>query len=253
MRRSVRRFVDELAAIVVDGRSPARNIPLPPRRLRAGGEHFRSDAEFVESGRDEARSLAVDGCLTSRSSLLDFGCGAGRLAVGLLEEEAPLERYAGVDVRASVIRWAHRNLARLDPRFSFVHMDVANERYNPRGRPFQEQHLPFRDMTFSAAYSYSVFSHLRIEDTRSAFRELRRVVRKGSLVVITAFVDDSVNYGLVVNPRGYGALRWRGPLHCVLYQRSMFETIAREKGFEVSRMTYRSETDGQSRYVFKAV
>jgi hypothetical protein len=77
-------------------------------------------------------------------------------------------------------------------------------------------------------------------------------VRKGSLVVITAFVDDSVN-GLVVNPSEYRALRWRGPLHCVLYQRSLFETIAREKGLEMSRMTYRSETDGQSRYVFKAV
>ena len=252
MRRYVRRYVDELAAISVDGRSPARNIPLPPRRLRAGGEHFRGDAEFVESGRVEAQSLAADGCLTSTSSLLDFGCGAGRLAVGLLEEEAPLERYAGVDVRAPVIRWAHRNLARLDPRFSFVHMDVANQRYNPRGQPFQEQHLPFGDMTFTTAYSYSVFSHLRIEDTRLAFRELRRVVRNGSLVVITGFVDDSVN-GLVVNPSEYGALSWRGPLHCVLYQRSLFETIARDQGFEVSRMTYRSETDGQSRYVFKAV
>jgi SAM-dependent methyltransferase len=244
--------MDGLAAMTVEGRSPGKSIPLPPRRLRSGGEHYRGDTEFVSSGRDEARSLAQEGFLTPTASMLDFGCGVGRLAVGLLEDDFPLRHYVGIDVRRPVIRWARRHIARFDSRFSFLHVNIENQRYNPRGRAFQQQRLPLGADTFDIGYSYSVFSHLNAQDSRSAFRELRRLLLTGSFLVLTAFVEDDVR-GVVVNPTGYGRVHWRGPLHCVLYQRSIFEGLAKDEGFQVLRMTYGGETEGQSRYVFVAV
>ena len=252
IRTIVRHLADGVAAMTVDGYSPVGRVPLPPKRLRAGGEHFRGDSEFVASGRNEARWLANQGLLTPVSSLLDFGCGVGRLAIGLLEEGTPLKNYVGVDVRRSVVRWARRRITRGDSRFGFVCVDIGNARYNPRGLPFQEQQLPFGDAAFDIAYSYSVFSHLEIDDSRSALRELRRLVRVGSMVIITAFVEDEVKGGVVVNPTEYGEFPWHGPLHCVLYERQMFDGLVREAGFEVAQTMYRSETEEQSRYVLRA-
>ena len=48
--------------------------------------------------------------LTKDSRLLDWGCGAGRLAVGVKVHLDDIADYHGVDVQPELIEWASANL-----------------------------------------------------------------------------------------------------------------------------------------------
>lgn len=227
------------------------SVPLPPVHLRPGGRYFLSDHDFVASGRREATRLINEAKLSGDKKLLDFGCGVGRLAVGLLDLGAEVKAYHGFDTNARVIEWCKAALERQDPKFQFDHIDMFNARYNPHGpiRPIVGS-VDLPDGTFDMAYACSVFSHLTWYDATLYFRELARLTRRQATFVLTAFVEDDVP-DYEVNPKGYGDLSWEGELHCVRYRRAFFELLAEEAGFEVEDFEYGREYDGQSRYVMR--
>jgi SAM-dependent methyltransferase len=245
------RVRDAALATVTSGRTPCRQVALPPRRLRAGGAHFRTDEAFVASAVDEAGWLVERGLVGPDRALLDFGCGAGRLAIGLLEAGVATRQYLGVDVRSDVVAWARRHLAGRAAGMSFIRVDARNRRYNPDGQPLESTRLPVSGGSFDVAYAYSVFSHLERDDAAVAFEKLRQALVPGGALVVTAFVEDGVP-DVVENPSGYGPLAWTGALHCVRFSRRMFETLASDAGFTVRELVPATETDGQSRYRFEA-
>ena len=57
---------------------------LPAPHLRSAGPEFKDDAYFLKSARAEATRLVDDLGLTAESRVLEIGCGAGRLPIGLL-------------------------------------------------------------------------------------------------------------------------------------------------------------------------
>ena len=63
--------------------APDPAIPLPPYTLRMGGQHFKKDSDFVNAGVRDARVLRRRAGLGPRKRVLDWGCGAGRLAIGI--------------------------------------------------------------------------------------------------------------------------------------------------------------------------
>lgn len=230
------------------GRSPS-GAPLPPPALRAGGRHFASDRSFVEGGRRDARLLVERTGLNGSSTVLDIGCGAGRLAIGILEVVGSLLAYYGLDVRREVIEWDRRFLTRRYPWLRFEHVDVANERYNVRGQlsPASSR-LPFGDRWFDAVYAYSVFSHMSGGDVQAYLSEMRRVLRPTGMGIFTAFVEDGVPEE-AVNPGDYGPIAWEGALHCVRFRREYFEAMVHRSGLEVMALDHGRETDRQSLFV----
>ena len=97
-----------------------------------GGKHFKNDDAFIRTAVRDVKRLERLAGLTAESRLLDWGCGAGRLAVGV-REHFPNRRiadYHGVDIQPDLISWARENLTA--PGFRFTCVDVANER-SPRG------------------------------------------------------------------------------------------------------------------------
>jgi SAM-dependent methyltransferase len=177
---------------------------------------------------------------------LDFGSGAGRLAVGIAEAFGQIALYRGVDVQRELIDWASANLG--GPRFEFVHVDAANERYNPDGGGFVP--IPADDADFDIVYAYSVFSHMRGADVRTYLGEFARILRPSGTAYLTAFVEDGVP-AESVNPFGYRRLFWLGRLHCVRFERTHFEDLAKAAGFEVAHREHAVETDGQTLYVLR--
>ena len=226
-------------------------VLLPASYLRLCGDEFRDDAYFLQSARREARRLIDDFGVTAKSSVLDVGCGFGRLAIGLLEQLPELERYEGVDVSAAAVSWCRRYITSQNHRFRFTHVDVRNDRYNPHGRPASRSAIPFQDASFDVAYLYSVFSHMELDDAVAYLAELRRVVRRGGGVFITFHVAES-GPEVVVNP-GDSDRTWKGPLHCVRYRRDAIETRFAAAGFAVAHLSHATETDGQSAYSLAAV
>ena len=147
-------------------------------------------AAFYESGRQSVRDLervlAVAGRrLDSFPTILDFGCGCGRILLHL-ERLAATCTVHGVDIDARAIRWATENL----PWASFA----VNHTEPP---------LDFPDATFDLVYNHSVFTHLDEEHQDLWLAELRRVTKPGGTLVLsvhgekplTDFEEGSRNAG----------------------------------------------------------
>lgn len=219
---------------------------LPPGKYRMGGEHFKDDAAFIRTAVQDVQRLEAYCGLTSDSRLLDWGCGAGRLAVGVRERFGRIADYHGVDIQPELIAWADANLA--GPGFRFTLLDVSNERYNPDGTP--DRTIGADAGSVDVFYAYSVFSHMNDDDTPAYLRLIADALAPDGRAFVTCFVEEDVP-GWEENPDGYGPLEWKGRLHCTRFSRRHFEDHVSAAGLAVDRFEYGRETDGQSLYVLR--
>ena len=228
------------------GSRKSGNHVLPPSKYRMGGKHFKNDAAFIKTATRDVKRLEKHAGLSKESRLLDWGCGAGRLAVGVREQLGRVADYHGIDVQPELIDWANANLA--GPGFRFTCVDVSNERYNPDGTP--ERTLATDPGTVDVFYAYSVFSHMNDEDTAAYLRLIGEALSPSGKALVTCFVEEDVP-AWEENPEGYGPLEWKGRLHCTRFARWHFEDLVNAAGLAVDRFEYGLETDGQSLYVLR--
>ena len=209
-----------------------------------GGAHFKDDGEFVRTAVRDVERLEELAGLTRESALLDWGCGAGRLAVGIREHLGRIRDYHGVDIQPELIRWASRNLTA--PGFRFTLLDVANERYNPEGSGART--IGAAPESVDVLYAYSVFSHMNDVDTPEYLELISQALTRHGRAFLTCFVEDDVP-DWQENPPGYGPLEWKGRLHCTRFAKAHFESHVAHAGLRVETFVYGQETDGQSLYV----
>jgi SAM-dependent methyltransferase len=218
------------------------SVPLPPRRLRL---HRDSDEEFTLMARQLAEVLYRMG-LDDGDSVLDVGCGVGRLPIGLLRDTSFHGRYVGFDVSVKHVRWARRHLGPLSPSFRFRVVDVRNARYNPDGTVAADQlRFPVRSEAFDMACLFSVFTHFEPADTASYLRELHRVLRPGGRAVATWFLWDEarrhdVESGLypMRHDRGDGVLYAdpNEPLWAIAHHLDLVRAMIATAGLELERV-----------------
>lgn len=162
-------------------------IPLPPEKLRFMNEN---DEQLIQVA-DELAGLLVSYGLTDSSSVLDVGCGYGRLAMGLLHATDHHGPYLGFDIQARSIDWCQSALTPLFPSMRFVHLDVRNGRYNPKGTiDPTTMSFPARSASIDACALISVFTHFYRADIERYMAEIRRVLRPGGFAVVTWFLFD---------------------------------------------------------------
>jgi len=147
--------------------------PIPPRRLRA--RIGQPDVErFIAHGRRVAGELdaaasAAGVPLAEAQSVLDFGCGCGRVLLPLLEVADSGARLAGCDVDEQAIRWLAASTAgRADCR--------VNEFMPP---------LPFEDGRFSVLYTVSILTHLDEPTQDSWLAEFHRLLEPGGIALVS--------------------------------------------------------------------
>jgi SAM-dependent methyltransferase len=225
---------------------PDPSIPLPPYSLRMGGKHFKKDADFVAAGVRDVKVLRQRAGLGRRKRVLDWGCGAGRLAIGIKHLLGHVEDYHGVDIQPELLTWAQDNLTDEHTRFTLV--DAHNARYNPDGTASFE--IPADDASVDVLYAYSVFSHMLTHDLAGYGATIARILAPEGRAWVTAFVEEDVP-DCVENPPDYLKLEWSGALHCVRYDRRFLEATLWDAGLAVDEFVYGRETDGQSMYVLR--
>ena len=178
LKRRVVRLVRHLVLVLLDlkDRVTGRSDKLvPPRSL-----HFVGGGDFREVGRTYLGHFRGIAGLGKGESVLDIGCGTGRMAVPLIDYLDAGGRYTGFDISAPAIAWCGGNITAVNPRFRFVHADVYNLEYNPKGGTGADAYrFPCEDASVDFAFATSVFTHMHADEIRNYLAELGRVLRPG--------------------------------------------------------------------------
>ena len=169
-----------------------RDLPIPPLEMRmlVGPT---DEAAFDNPSGDLAYPILEPG---DYESVLDFGCGCGRVARQLIQQTAQPKEYLGLDLHLGMIRWCQDNLTPRAPQFTFEHHDVANLGFNPGAKPSV---LPFpaKDDQFTLVNAHSVFTHLTQSQTEHYLTEVRRVLRHDGVFHSTWFFFDKTDFPML--------------------------------------------------------
>jgi len=145
---------------------------VPPPLLRFRVHASLEEWSYLHVGKLTAATLAQclgnHGVVLKNLDILDFGCGAGRVAVELKKLTQSC-RLFGCDIDAEAITWAHNNL-----------VGTGCFEVNSATPP-----TAYADDFFDVAYSVSVFTHLDEQAQESWLGELARIVKPGGTVIAT--------------------------------------------------------------------
>jgi SAM-dependent methyltransferase len=163
-------------------------------------------------------------------SVLDFGCGCGRLARQLIQQRPRPQRYLGLDLHAGMIRWCTENLTPHAEGFIFQHHDVFYPGFNPGdGKPLHAA-VPAGDDDFTLAMAVSVFTHLTQGQTEAYLAELSRVLAPGGTLVSTWFLFDKRGFPMMQEDQNALFINEYDVRNAVIYDRNWVRETARRSG-----------------------
>lgn len=219
---------------------------LPPPNLRPTKRGKMGEEIYFEATREEVDWMAENLGLSLESSMLDLGCGSGRVALGILDRVGEIRKYRGVDVDKRFLRWPRKHITPEHPNFQFTHLDLKNDYYNPQGEQMsQEFALPFAEGEFDLICLFSVFTHMLTDDVRLYLEEFHRVLQPEGKAFMTANLEDGVP-DVTENPVGYrGRYEYNNPLATVRYNRKFFESLLEESGFHLESYDHPPQRTGQ--------
>ncbi|MGA9285451.1 MAG: class I SAM-dependent methyltransferase [Solirubrobacteraceae bacterium] len=155
------------------------DLPIPPDelidRVVSGFSNEQAQenrALFLQTGQrsleDLERALAaVDRSLATQNSILEFGCGCGRI-MRWMEDVGSTKTLAGTDIDKQAIKWASENI-------SFASFAV-NDGLPPTN---------YEDGEFDLIINHSVFTHLDESYQDQWLAELQRITAPGGLLVLS--------------------------------------------------------------------
>jgi len=156
-------------------------LAVPSPYLRWLVIHQIDHAVFLQSGQLQARELIEDllkkngYMLGEMKSVLDFGCGCGRIIRHFQKFEDV--QWWGSDYNDVLVKWCKNNLAFAN----FVTNDL-------------EPPIEFSDKKFEFIYARSVFTHLTEDQHHKWLDEMHRILIDGGLFLITVKGKDSIQW-----------------------------------------------------------
>jgi SAM-dependent methyltransferase len=151
------------------------------------------DPERVASEILSVLSRHVD--LGAKRSVLDMGCGCGRIAAGLTQFLNETSEYVGVDILPGLIEFGRKFITPRYSRFKFLLLDQGNFTYDtlrPEGSAVDiaelSQVCPAGSVDL--AISISLFTHLDYAAAVDVLKNVSWLLASGGQAFITIFVVD---------------------------------------------------------------
>jgi SAM-dependent methyltransferase len=166
-------------------------------------------------------------------SVLDFGCGCGRLARKMMQQRVRPRRYVGFDLHPGMIRWCRENLLPRATGFEFLHHDVSNPSFNPGpGKP-PVLRMPAEDGAFSLVIALSVFTHTVQPHAEYYLREVARVMRPDGILVASFFLFQKRFFPMMHDFQNALYINIDDPWNAVIFDGGWLEASLRNLGLGI--------------------
>ncbi len=197
--------------------------------------------DFFKGGEKFAKTFEMWGGLKPSDSVLDIGCGPGRMAIGIGERFGWSNRLTGFDIIALDVDVCQSIITVAHPNFQFAHVNAWNGHYNPEGtiQP-NEVKFPTEDGTIDFAFATSVFTHMYRREVLHYLQESYRVLKPGGRLLSSWFsISDTTSASpnarwkfLHRLPDGSFTDRPERPEDVIGYRHEEILALMREAGFE---------------------
>ena len=168
-------------------------LPLPPLNFRQAV----GPTDPANYGNPTGAKLYPDLNDSVYESVFDFGCGCGRIARQLIQQQPPPQRYLGIDLHPEMVAWCQANLTPAAPNFTFVHHDVFHESFNPGSNERRSGSLPASDESATLLIAHSVFTHILQDDVEHYLHEFTRIMRPDGVARATFFLFDKRGFPMM--------------------------------------------------------
>ena len=205
-------------------------LPIPPPEMRALVGPT-DPAAFDNPSRSLVFPDVEEAAYTS---VFDFGCGCGRLARQLMQQNPRPARYVGVDLHRGMIEWCKTNLAPFAPGFEFHHHDVFNFHFNPGAEKPDVLALPAADSSHTLVTAFSVFTHLTEVQAGHYMREVARILSPSGVFHSTWFLFDKSDFPMLQPHTNALYVSYVDPSSAVLFAREWLRATAREVGLTIT-------------------
>lgn len=180
--------------------SGKRHKYVPPRGYIYTGSPASAE-DYLQQGQHQLRMLEEYTDLKPHHHVLDIGSGIGRTAIALTSFLSEDGSYDGFDVVKRGVDWCNSRIHKDHPNFNFQYVPLFNDLYNTATLKATEFIFPYPDDFFDVAFSFSVFTHMQIEEIQHYFNQIYRSLKPGGMCFSTFFLyDDSSEEFIATNP-----------------------------------------------------
>ncbi|CAM3385205.1 class I SAM-dependent methyltransferase [Aequorivita lipolytica] len=254
----------------LDSITGKRHKYVPPRGYIYTGSPASAE-DYLKQGQHQLQMLREYANIQPNHKVLDIGSGIGRTAIALTGYLSQSGSYEGFDVVERGVQWCNSRIHKEHFNFNFKYVPLFNDLYNTATLKATEFNFPYADNAIDVAFSFSVFTHMQIEEIQHYFNQVYRVLKPGGVCFSTFFLYDDASetfistkkdFSFPVKKDGYRLMNENVKSgNIAIHKKEISEMLARENfelitiidGFWKDEVRDTTKAEYQDMVVFKKV